>query len=332
MLGRLRRRDARRAGMRIFFATDVHGSEACFRKFLAAARVHDVDVLILGGDLIGKGLVPLVKVNGGHRAGADGSGTLLEDKDARRAYERSVADRGEYCVVVEPDEAAALAADETQVVAGIHRAARDRLVQWVELASERLAGSGVRCYVTGGNDDPDELLSVIPDDGPFSYCESRVLTLGEDGATTLVSLGLSNPTPWNTAREVPEDELQARLDVLAADVEDPERAIFNIHVPPKASGLDRCPLLDTSTYPPRPVMIAGEVQLTDAGSSAVRAVIERVQPALGLHGHIHESRGVAEIGRTRAINPGSAYAQGVLQGVLVAWRPCERPRHQLVSG
>ena len=37
--------------MRIFYATDVHGSEVCWRKFLNAGPFHKADVLILGGDL-----------------------------------------------------------------------------------------------------------------------------------------------------------------------------------------------------------------------------------------------------------------------------------------
>lgn len=332
MLGRLRSRNGGGGRLRIFFATDLHGSEVCFRKFLAAAKAYDAQVLVLGGDLIGKGLVPLVPVDGGHRVGAGPDGELLAGDEALRAYDRAVADRGEYCVIVDADEAAALAADEALVVEAIHAAARRRLEQWVELAGERLAGTGVRCHVTGGNDDPQELLTAIPEDGPFRYSEGRLVDLDDDGSVQLASLGLSNPTPWNTAREVPEEELLARLTELTDAVEDPARAIFNVHVPPKASGLDRCPLLDTSTYPPTPVMISGEVQLTDAGSSAVRTALEDCQPALSLHGHIHESRGVAQIGDTLAVNPGSTYGQGVLQGAVIAWKPGSPPRHQFVSG
>ena len=36
--------------MRIYFATDIHGSEVCWRKFLNAARFYQADKLILGGD------------------------------------------------------------------------------------------------------------------------------------------------------------------------------------------------------------------------------------------------------------------------------------------
>ena len=50
--------------LRIFFATDVHGSDRFFRKFLAAATVYEAEILLLGGDVAGKGLVPIRAENG----------------------------------------------------------------------------------------------------------------------------------------------------------------------------------------------------------------------------------------------------------------------------
>ncbi|MBD0289951.1 MAG: metallophosphoesterase, partial [Thermoleophilia bacterium] len=48
--------------MRIFYAGDIHGSERLWRKFLNAAAFYEADVLVLGGDLTGKILVPLVEL------------------------------------------------------------------------------------------------------------------------------------------------------------------------------------------------------------------------------------------------------------------------------
>ncbi|MCL6544390.1 MAG: nickel-dependent hydrogenase large subunit, partial [Bryobacteraceae bacterium] len=45
---------------RIFFSTDIHGSDVCFRKFLSCAKHLQADALILGGDLTGKMVVPIV--------------------------------------------------------------------------------------------------------------------------------------------------------------------------------------------------------------------------------------------------------------------------------
>jgi Icc-related predicted phosphoesterase len=81
---------------------------------------------------------------------------------------------------------------------------------------------------------------------------------------------------------------------------------FNPHVPPFGSGLDHCPRLDTSVDPPRPV--AGEE--ISAGSTAVVEAIRTYQPALSLHGHIHEAAGIRQIGRTICINVSFETAPG----------------------
>jgi len=69
----------------------------------------------------------------------------------------------------------------------------------------------------------------------------------------------------------------------------------------------------------RPVMRGGSPVITGVGSSAVRQALSRFQPMLSLHGHIHESRGEARIGKTLALNPGSEYSEGVLRGVETGW-------------
>ena len=43
--------------MRLFFATDIHGSEICWKKFINAGKWYEVDTLILGGDMTGKAIV-----------------------------------------------------------------------------------------------------------------------------------------------------------------------------------------------------------------------------------------------------------------------------------
>ena len=68
------------------------------------------------------------------------------------------------------------------------------------------------------------------------------------------------------------------------------------------------------------------------GSRAVREFIEQHQPIVSLHGHIHESRGAVRIGRTVAINPGSTYGEGVLDGAIIDIEDGEVVSHQLVSG
>jgi Icc-related predicted phosphoesterase len=145
----------------------------------------------------------------------------------------------------------------------------------------------------------------------------------------MYSLGYSNITPWESFRELPEDRIEAMLDDAAARMEHPERAVFNVHVPPFDTGLDEAPVLDSSLTVQQS---AGATRMAPVGSPAVRAVLERVQPLLGLHGHIHESAGFRQLGRTLAVNPGSDYGTGTLNGVLVTLEPDRVKAHQLVRG
>ncbi len=126
----------------------------------------------------------------------------------------------------------------------------------------------------------------------------------------MISLSWSNPTPWDTPRECGEEELEKKIDGLASQIEDMKSAIFNFHVPPHGTALDEAPALSKDLVP-------SVGKTVSAGSKAVLNVIRKYQPLLGLHGHIHESRGVQKIGRTVCMNPGSEYTEGILRGVIV---------------
>jgi Icc-related predicted phosphoesterase len=328
-----RRAAPRRAARRLFFATDLHASEACFRKFLAAARVYEVDLLVLGGDVMGKALVPIVEdaAGGALRGGLGRDAQLLAGDRELEAFVRRVADEGSYAVRVSRERAQQLQADPDELHATLMAEARRRIESWAQLAEERLAECGTRCYVTGGNDDPEDVLDPLrrPPGSPLVFCEGAVEDLGE--GLSILSLGYSNHTPWKTPRELSEDELLRRIRALAAQAPDPRRTIFNLHVPPIETGLDRCPVLDTSSDPPAVVRVGGEVQYFDAGSTAVREALEELQPFLSLHGHIHESRGATRLGRTLALNPGSEYSTAALKGAIVTL-DVERPSFQFTTG
>ena len=303
--------------MRILFVTDLHGSEVCFRKFLNAAPVYGADVLIIGGDICGKFLVPiLLDEHGRGTSELWGDKVSLETEDELVKFERRVADNGAYTVRCDATRYAELRADEELRERVFQDALMQRVRDWVQLAQERLAPAGPKLYVTAGNDDPwevDEVLQAA--ESSVIVAPDRQVVRLADG-TELLTLGYANNTPWNCPRDKPEEALTQEIDRLAASLEDPSTAIFSLHCPPFASGLDNGPKLDGTL---KPKMGLRGVESAPVGSTAVRAALEKWSPKLSLHGHIHESRGVARIGPTIAINPGSEYGEGVLRGLIINW-------------
>jgi hypothetical protein len=181
--------------------------------------------------------------------------------------------------------------------------------RWMKLAAEKLRGTGIRCFVSPGNDDEMEVDDVIRGAELVELAEGRVVQI--DGFS-MISTGWSNPTPWNTHREESEEQLARRIEEMATQVQDSSRAVFNLHCPPYKSGLDEAPAIDADLK-----LLHGGRALRPVGSTAVRQAIEKHQPLISLHGHIHESKGAVKIGKTLSINPGSAYEEGMLMGAIV---------------
>lgn len=297
---------------KVFFVSDVHGSDVCFRKFVNSGKFYGADVLILGGDVTGKTIVPLVRMAGGAmRVGEGNTYRLLNSKSEIEAFKKAVSDAGNYPYVANPQEFEELAAKPEFVVVLFKRLTVESIKSWIALADARLAGTGIKCYISPGNDDFFEIDEVLDSGKHVTNPEGKVV--GIDGRHEMITLGYTNRTPWNTPREVDEDVLQKKIDAMAEKVREMPRAVFNIHVPPIGTPIDQAPKLDKEL---RPVVSGGEVVMVSAGSSAVRDSIERYQPLVGLHGHIHESRGMVQIGRTLCLNPGSEYSTGILKGVL----------------
>jgi Icc-related predicted phosphoesterase len=123
--------------------------------------------------------------------------------------------------------------------------------------------------------------------------------------------------------------LLATLRPLVAQLRPGVGTIFNLHSPPYRIGIDEAPELKPDFAV---VTVGGQPKMIPVGSRAVRTLIEEVQPLAALHGHIHESRGVARIGRTTCINPGSTYAEGVLDGCIVTLRGDKVRNAQIVRG
>ena len=301
-------RDRKRA-LRLYFATDVHGSDRCFRKFLAAADVYDADALVLGGDIAGKGLVPIRSHNGSLSAKVRGESVtvpLTEEGRLRNEINRI----GFYSVIAGDDEMERMDADPAYLASAFAAAIAEQVVGWCRLAEERLKPS-VRCIITPGNDDPLAIDPVLRS-APRIECPER--ELAEIGPILLASCGDVTPTPWNTEREFSEDELAERLSAILDPAPKGAKVVANFHNPPYGSGLDYAAELDKTLMP---VIRGGRPSIIPVGSKAVREVIKKYQPVVGLHGHIHESKAAQRIGKTMCFNPGSEYSSDVLRGVLV---------------
>jgi uncharacterized protein len=314
--------------LRLFFVTDIHASDVCFRKFLNAARFYQCDVLVMGGDMTGKMLVPIVARGSGKWSTRLFGGDRTVTAEGLPALRKLIADAGYYAYDTTPEEIEALERDRRGVDLLFQRAITDMVARWLRLAEERLSDSPAICILGPGNDDPDFVDEALRDSPRVINPEGRVVEL--PGGFTLISMGYSNPTPWDSPRELPEDQLLDRIEDEVAKLTDLDRAIFNFHVPPKETKLDQAPLLDEEL---RPVLRGGVPIIAGVGSSAVRTAIERHQPMLSLHGHIHESRGAIKLGQTVSLNPGSEYSEGVLRGVIVTLSPGKGVRgYQFAAG
>jgi Icc-related predicted phosphoesterase len=318
----------REVGMRIFFVTDLHGSEICWRKFLNAGAFYKADVVILGGDVTGKAMVPIVQRPGGTwEAALQDHLETLETEHEVEEFGRRVMNRGYYPLRVSEEEYRALQADKDLVDKRFKEVMLEGTERWIAMAEEKLAGTGIRVVACPANDDVFEIDGLL--------AGARVVETGDEDhpieldGFTMVSMGWTNPTPWHTFREAEEPELAQRIERALAHAGEPSATILNFHAPPYASKLDNAPALNEDLS-----YVSGGQALRPVGSTSVREAIERFQPLLSLHGHIHESKGVARIGGTLALNPGSSYEEGVLQAALVTIDRRKRKvkTYQLVNG
>lgn len=314
--------------MRVYFCSDLHASRKCWKKFLASARFYEADAIICGGDITGKFVVPIVEEAGGSRVATFmGIERHVSTDDDLEELRTRIADAGQYAFETTPEEQAWYAEDQARIDELFRALVLDRAEVWIDEADEKLAGTGVRVFVSGANDDFLEVDDVIARSSVIEDPNGTVIEL--EHGFELLGMGWGNPTPWACPRDIPEEELADRIDKVAEEVRDPSRAIFSLHVPPLGSGLDVAPKLDEYLTP----RVGGMgLEMVPVGSTATRDAIARYQPMLGLHGHIHESKGIKRIGKTPIANPGSEYGEGVLDGVLVDLDRSGVTNVQLVSG
>lgn len=286
-------------------------------------------MIIVGGDITGKFIVPIVRQPRGHSTAKFlGVERRIEAPEDMERLKTRIADTGQYSMEMTPDEQAWYAEDQARVDELFRRLVLERVGDWLAEADEKLSGTGVRCFVSGANDDFLEVDDALRTSDVIEDPNGTAIELGD--GYEILGMGYGNPTPWPCPRDIPEDQLAARIDEAAVKVADPAKTIFSLHVPPIGTGLDLAPRLDENL---QMVVTAAGPEMIPVGSTATRDAILKYRPLLGLHGHIHESKGIKKLGGVPVANPGSEYGEGILDGLLIDIHPKKGLRGiQLVTG
>lgn len=314
---------------RLFFTSDVHGSDVCFLKFLNSAKFYKLNIMVLGGDITGKMIVPIVQEpDGTYESQFLGKKQTPKTLQEREALEKEIRNSGYYPYLTTPAEMEKLQSDKKLLDELFSKVMEAGVKRWVSIAEERLKETKVKCYISPGNDDRFNIDDVLKS-SPVVLCpEDEVVWL--DDHHEMITTAWTNPTPWRSPRETTEEKLAGIIEHMSSKVKQMENCIFNLHCPPYNTPIDVAPELDETLKPK--IRGGGGVSTTHVGSLAVRQAIEKNQPLIGLHGHIHESRGFAKIGRTLCINPGSEYTEGILRGVLIEFDEKNLKSYLLTQG
>jgi Predicted phosphoesterases, related to the Icc protein len=313
---------------RIYYASDIHGSQKCFNKFINAGKFYEADVIIMGGDITGKSILHIEKQNNGnYRSNFMGIENAFSTNEEMESFKKSVQTAGFYPYISTSEEWEAIKSDPAAMDTLFAALMKKSLEEWMDFAEQKLKDTNIKCFVMPGNDDPLAVSEILKESTRIIDPDGKIVQI--DDHLTMVSCGYSNPTPWNSPRECSEVELKAMIDKMMQSVPDPHACILNAHVPPFNSTLDDAPKLSSSL---QVQSSGGVVETAPVGSTAVMEAIKQYGYILSLHGHIHEVHAIKEIGRTLSINPGSDYGDGVLHGALVSLSKDKVKSYQLVSG
>lgn len=302
--------------IKVVLVSDLHGSEIAYAKLSNVPKIYKADIVILNGDLTGKALMPIVKLkNGQYTANVFGEVKTF-DESKLNGILTDAKNSGYYPYIVDENEYEELLNNEAKVKELFINLMITSFENWLRKIEERYRQFNVRLFYFPGNDDPREFVEHIKklDNDILIYGDERIV---EFNKYILLGFGYSNPTPWHTERELPEEEIKARLEKLFDQI-DPkrmDRVLAAIHVPPINTAIDLAPKLTPDL---RPVTSGGEMVMEHVGSTAVREILENYGPAIGLHGHIHESPGIdyllCKCGRkVPVVNAGSEYMVGALR-------------------
>ncbi|BDC18437.1 metallophosphoesterase [Acidianus sp. HS-5] len=287
--------------IKLMFVTDLHGSEIAYRKALNAAKMYNVDYLIIGGDVTSKNIAFIERIDDKYYINGN-------EVDIKTVYEE--AKKYGYYVHVACKEEIRKIEESKEYYESVKKTLVEKQIDnWIKIAEEKLTGSHIKIFWSYGNDDPlylDEIFSKynIRDEGIFELEEGRANFL------YLISYGYVNPTPFKSYREELDSTIYIKGEDYLKKIDDPTRVILNFHAPPYNTKLD--------------IAIVNGKKREHVGSRGVRDLIERYKPLLGLHGHIVESPATDKIKNTIIVNPGSLAHEGTLKySVIVIERKLE---------
>ena len=285
-----------------------------------------VDVAICGGDLTGKMIVPIVEHKNRKYSYYHLKKTYTIDSSELEKAIKDIKGIGYYPYVTSETEYEEMSRNPKKVDEVFHKVMLSTLKDWFDLIPQKVPKE-TKIVVCPGNDDRFPVDDLVNSHKHVINGEGTVIEI--DDQHEMVSCGWVNPSPWKTAREEEEEKLEERLEKYISKLKNVENAIFNFHAPPYQTKLDEAPLLDKDL---NPVIQGGRVIMVPVGSKAVKKMIEKYQPFLGLHGHIHESSGSIKIGKTYCVNPGSEYAEGILRAFLIEYKGNKIVRLQRIEG
>lgn len=310
---------------KILFATDLHGGDTYFLKALSLANSLKVNVLMLCGDLTGKAIVPIVKLDENLYVTTFFGVDYRIKEDELPKLQNDIRKVGYYYYHCSRAEYEEFRAKPERITELFDKLMQQTVQTWIRKIEEILPND-IRVIMNPGNDDTFAIDEVLKSSKRVEYTLGSCANL--DDKHNVVSCDWVNPTPWNSPRECDERELEKRLRAEIQRASSTENLVCDFHVPAYNTILDLAPKLGKDL---RPKFFMGQPVTDHVGSTAVRKVLEEFQPKLALHGHIHESAGVCNIKRTVCINPGSQYVEGMMHGCLVKLTP-DKVDHQLIIG
>jgi Icc-related predicted phosphoesterase len=311
--------------IRIIFSSDFHGSDVVWRKFLNSASMFNANVLLMGGDMTSKVMVPIVReTEGDYTANFLGKHVKISEEGLPE-LKKQIRQHCYLAYVCSKAEVEKLSQDQDYVEKVFEDLEIEMVKDWLSLIPKKAPDAKV--IIHPGNDDKLVLDDVLRSSPNVIFAEESVANL--DDLHEAACVGWSNPTPWHSPRECTEEQLLEKLEKTVSQLKSVETSCFCFHVPPYNSTIDMAPKLDTTL---RPVYEGGRPAFIPVGSTSVRKVVEKYQPLLGLHGHIHESPGLVKIGKTQCINPGSEYTEGILKAYMIELENGKVKRLQRLEG